>query len=160
MCRLLQPARRLGVEVHHAFANRRTQAALLDGLEDRVRVVHGLHCQHRGGAAAEQFRRCQARGRAKGLGRVSRFHRPDTGAEPVHEREIVRVTSEQRLAEVDVRLDQTGQHVAAARVDRAIVTAREIGADRGDAAITDGDVPFDGVEALVHRQDEPASNQE
>ena len=41
--------------------------------------------------------------------------------QPVHQRQIVGVPAEQRLAEMDVRLDEAGKHVAAARVDDSIV---------------------------------------
>ena len=74
---------------------------------------------------AEQLGRGQPRRRAERFRRVRRFHRPDARAQPVHQRQIVRVAAKQRLAEVDVRLDESGQDVAAARVDDAVVRRRD-----------------------------------
>ena len=93
-------------------------------------------------------------------GRVRGFHRPHAGAQPVHQRQIVGVAAEQRLAEVDVRLDEPRQHVAAARVDDAVVRLGDVRSDRGDAAVPDRHVAVDDVEPVVHREDEAAANQE
>ena len=46
--------------------------------------------------------------------------------QPVHQRQVVGVAAEERLAEVDVRLDEAGQDVAAARVDDAVVRAGDV----------------------------------
>ena len=55
--------------------------------------------------------------------RVRRFHRPDAALQPVEQRHVVGVAAEQRLAEMDVRLDEAGQQVGAARVDDRCPTA-------------------------------------
>ena len=157
---LLQPLRHLRVEVHHALADRRAQPALRDRFEHHIGVVHRLHRQHRGRAAAQQLGRRQPRRGAQRLGRVRGFHRPDARPQPVHQREIVGVAAEQRLTEVNVRLDEAGQHVAAARLDDAIVTAGEVRPDRGDAAVADRDVALDDVEAVVHRKNDAAADEE
>ncbi len=69
--------------------------------------------------------------------------------------QIVGVTAEERLTQMHVRLDQAGQHVAAARLDDPIVTAGEVRPDRGDPAVDDRDVALDDVEPVVHRQNVP-----
>ena len=55
-------------------------------LEHRVRIVHGLHRQHRRRAAREQFAGRQARRRPERGRRVRGLHRPDARAQPVDER--------------------------------------------------------------------------
>ena len=57
-------------------------------------------------------------------GRVRRFHRPDPAPQPLEQRHVVGVAAEERLAEVDVRLDEAGKEVGAAGVDRRGRTAR------------------------------------
>ena len=78
--------------------------------------------------------------------------------QPVHERAIVRVPAKERLTEVDVRLDEPRQDIAAAGVDDAIVRTGQVGPDSGNAAITDRHVAVDDVEAVVHRQDRAAAD--
>ncbi len=62
-------------------------------------------------------------------GVVRGLHRPDALLEPVDEREVVRRAAEERLAEMDVRLDEAGQHGAAARVDDHVGPGRDGRAD-------------------------------
>ena len=117
-----------GVEVHHALADRRAQPALRHRLEDGVRVVHRLHRQHGRRAARRAARVAASRAAARSdAGRVRRFHRPDARAQPVHQRQIVGVAAEQRLAEMDVRLDEA----RAARSRRARRSTRSCGSGDG-----------------------------
>jgi hypothetical protein len=51
---------------------------------------------------------------------VGRFHRPDPTPQPVHQRKVVRVATEQGLAQVDVGLDESRKDIAAARVEDSI----------------------------------------
>ena len=128
---LLQPPRHLRVEVHHALADRRAQAAVRDGLEHHIGVVHRLHRQHRRSCRWHSSSVVASRvGGAQRRRRVRGFHRPDARPQPVHQRQIVGVTAKQRLAQMDVRLDEAGQHVAAARVDDAIVRLGDVRPDR------------------------------
>ena len=109
--RLLQPRRaRRASAVHHALADRRAGCPLSRRrFEHHVGVVHGLHRQHRGGAAAQQLGRSPAaRRRAASpacapLPSATRASRSQSISG-----EVVGVAAEQRLAEVDVRLDEAG----------------------------------------------------
>ena len=55
---------------------------------------------------------------------------------------------------MDVRLNQPGQHVSAARVDHPIVpTVRIDAADRLDAPIANRDVTSHDLQSIVHGED-------
>jgi hypothetical protein len=97
--------------------------------EHDIRVVHRFHGQRRGRTAEKQFRRGETRGRAQRGGRVRRFHRPHAAAQPVEQRHVVGGAAEERLTEMDVRLDESGQQVCAARVDDRLVRLRGFVAD-------------------------------
>ena len=60
---------------------------------------------------------------------------------------------------MDVRLDEAGKKVSAARVDDLIVPAVGLGSDRDDAAVADHHRAVDDVEAIVHRDDGGVPNQ-
>jgi hypothetical protein len=63
--------------------------------DDRLRVVHRLHRQHRRRAAGQELVTGKAgRGRQR-RGRVRRLHRPDACAEPLEQSQIVRVAAKQ-----------------------------------------------------------------
>ena len=97
-------------------------------------------------------RRAAARERGR---RVRGLHRPDAPPQPVHQRQIVGVAAEERLAEVDVRLDEPGQDVPAARVDRRDrARAPMCRRDRGDAAVAIDTSPSTMSKRVVHREDE------
>ncbi len=123
------------------------------GFEHDVGVVHGLHRQGRRRAREQQFGRRQARGRAQRGGRVRRFHRPDPAPQPLEQRHVVGIAAEERLAQVDVRLDEAGKEVGAAGVDDVVARRLRFRADRHDASAVDGDRALDDVEAVVHRED-------
>ena len=150
LCVFLQPLGHLRVEVHHAFADRRAQAASGNRFEDDVGIVHGLHRQHRGRAAGEQLGRRQPRGGAERVRPVRGFHRPHARAQPVHQMEIVGIAAKEGLAEMKMCLDETGKHVAAAGVDHALMRVGDVGGDRRDAAVFDRHVTVEDVEAVVH----------
>src|SRR5262249_36541881 len=85
---------------------------------------------------------------------------PHARAQPVHQTQVVGETAEQRLAQMDVRLDEAGQNVAAARVDHAVVTHVDVRGDLGDATVADRHVAVDDVPAIVHRDDDAATNEQ
>ena len=91
---------------------------------------------------------------------MRRFHRPHAAAQPVHEGQIVGEPAKQRLAKMDVRLNEPRQDVSAARVDDAVVRLVDVRADRRDAAVPDRHVAFDDVEAIVHGEDGAAADEE
>ena len=84
----------------------------------------------------QQLRGGEARRRAQRRWRVRGLHRPDAPPQPLEQRHVVGEAAEERLAEMDVRLDEAGQEVAAARVDDAC-RARRVGdrPDRGDPPV-------------------------
>jgi hypothetical protein len=51
---------------------------------------------------------------------VRGLHGPHAPLEPVNQFEVVGRAAEERLAEMDVRLDEAGQHGAAASVERHV----------------------------------------
>ncbi len=153
-CRSSSRAGTARVGVHHALADDGAQAHRLERLEHRVGVVHRLHRQHGGRAArSSSDAACCGRGRERPR-RVRGLHRPDARLQPVEQRQVVGVAAEQRLAEVDVRLDEAGQQVVAASVDGAVVSG---GASTSpiddDAAVANHHVAFDHVEGVVHGED-------
>ena len=86
-------------------------------------------------AAAARLQRGAPR-RAQRCRRVRGLHRPDAPPQPLEQRQVVGVAAEQRLAEMDVRLDEAGQQIpAAARRSRDRATRSVSGADRGDAPV-------------------------
>ena len=101
--------------VHQALAERRADAGCRRRLDHRVGVVHGLHRQDRRRAAAQQLEAGEPRRGAERGRRVRGFHRPDAGAQPVHQAQVVGIAAEERLAEVDVRLDEAREQEAAGR---------------------------------------------
>ncbi len=85
---------------------------------------------------------------------MRRFHRPHAPAEPLEERQIVRESAKERLTEVDVRLNQSRQHIPAAGVDDPIVTSAGIDTtDRFNPTIPDRHVARHDVQAIVHGED-------
>ncbi len=158
---LQQTARNRGIGVHHAFADDRPKPHGLERLEDGVGIVHGLHRQHGRRPAQDQLgRRLLRRGRER-LGRVRGFHRPDPRLQPIEQRQIVGIAAEDGLTEMDVRLDEPRQHIAAMRVNGAIgACARGCGPDRLDAPVPNQYVALDDVEGVVHGENRRAANQE
>ena len=115
------PSRRAGhrrVGVHHALADRRraarsaATASNTASVSCTVSIVSTVVVP-----LGEQLAGRQARRRAERRRRVRGLHRPDARAQPVDQREVVGVAAEQRLAQVDVRLDE-------ARAARARPTRR------------------------------------
>jgi hypothetical protein len=84
---------------------------------------------------------------------VRRFHRPDARLQPLEQRHVVGEAAEQRLAEMNVRLHEPGQHVAAACLDDGVVAVFVDAADGGDTAIADRDAAVDDGEPVVHGED-------
>ena len=59
-----------------------------------------------------------------------------------------------------MRLNQAGQDVAAVRIDHPVVRLTNRGTGCRDAAIADRHVAIEHVEAVVHRDDDAAANEE
>src|SRR5207245_5596405 len=106
----------LGVRVHQAFAHRRADADPLERPERRRSVPDGLHVDDRGGAAEQQLGRAEQGGGVDGFFGMSGLERPDAAYQPVLEPQVVGQPAEQGLAEVHVRLDETGHDEAAAAI--------------------------------------------
>ncbi len=82
------------------------------------------------------------------------LHRPHAPLEPVEQREVVGRAAEERLAEVDVRLHEAGQHGAAARVDDEVgLEVGEVAADGLDARPAHEHVAAQDAPGGVHRHD-------
>ena len=86
-------------------------------LDHRVGAVDRLHRQDRRGAALQQLEAGQTCGRPQRGRRVRRLHRPDPRPEPFHQTQIVGVSAEERLAEMNVSLDESGKKVMARGVE-------------------------------------------
>jgi hypothetical protein len=115
--RLDQPARHALAHVHQALAHRRVERRAGQRLEHDVGVVHGLHRQHRGGAALQQLGRGEPRGGAHRGRLVRRLERPDELLQPGEQRHGIRHAAEQSLHQVHVGLDEPGQHQHPCGVD-------------------------------------------
>ncbi len=103
------------------------QARRLERLEHGVGVVHRLHRQRRWWcrSAAARTRPGGAEA-ASDAGRVRGLHRPDARLQPIEQRQVVGVAAEQRLAQVDVGLDEAGEQVVP-RARRSRGRARTVG---------------------------------
>jgi hypothetical protein len=157
---LVQPPWCLAVRIHHALADDGAKAHGLERFEHRIRLMHGLHRQHGGGAAKEQFRGREARARLERTGIMRGLHRPDALLEPVEQREVVRVAAEERLAEMNVRVDEAREDVAAAGIDDARGGTVAKVADGCDSAVLDQDIALDDVEGGVHCEDRAVTNEQ
>jgi hypothetical protein len=89
---------------------------------------------------------------------VRGLHRPDACFQPIEERQIVGVAAKQRLAQMNVRLNEPGQQVTAAAVDRAIDVVFAKRTDGDDAAVAHEDIAFDHLKGIVHRDDRRSRN--
>ena len=96
-----------GGRVHQTFPGGRAQADRLQRLKGSAGVAHRLHIEDRRRAAEQQLGRAKHRGPVHGFLGVRSLERPDALGEPRLEREIVGEPAEQRLAEMDVGLDET-----------------------------------------------------
>src|SRR5262245_5230384 len=88
------------------------------------------------------------------------LHGPHTPPKPVHQREIVGVSAEERLTEMDVGLDQAWKDVASARLNDSIVRFFDGGGDCRNTAVTDRDVTIDDVETVVHGHHDAATDEQ
>src|ERR1700741_1675922 len=81
-------------------------------------------------------------------------------ADDLHLMEIVGVAAEERLAEMNMLLDEARKHVAATHIDHAVVLLGDVRGNCRDPCAFDRHVAFDGVEAVVHGQDGAAAEEE
>ena len=100
-----------GVAARHAHARRRRRP------EDRVRVVRGRHVEDRRRAAREELGEAESRRDLQRRVVVGGLARPDVRREPGEEGQVVRAVAQERLAQVDVRLDEPGQEPHPGRVE-------------------------------------------
>ena len=111
--RLVRPGEELGRVrrrvVHQGVPARDAQARGLGRAEDGVGVPDGPHVEDRRRPAGGELREAEARGEEEGLLVVRGLARPDVRLQPGEEREVVGAVPEERLAEVDVGLDETGE---------------------------------------------------
>src|SRR5262249_16767867 len=92
---------------------------------------------------------------------VRRLERPNAPSEPLEERQVVGHSAEERLAEVHVRLHESGDDSTPLRVDDTRLGSPALGrhsADRSDPAAFDHEVAAEHA-ALVARHDGPPSNE-
>ena len=143
--------------VHQALADRRADArcgasaSSTTSVSCTVSIVSTVVVPVRSSSCDGEPRR----GRAA-CGRVRRFERPDAPLQPLEQRQIVGQPAEQRLAQVDVGLDEAGEEVAAAGVDLAIGrrrARRRRRRPRGDTPVHDPHVPGDDRAVVIHRED-------
>ena len=96
---------------------------------------------------------------ASDAGGMRGLHRPDPRLEPVEQGQIVRIAAEDRLAQMDVGLDEPGQQERAPGVDGAVDALAGVdAADGGDAPVPDQQIAFDNVEGVVHGEDGRAAD--
>ena len=146
-----QPRRRPVGVVHHALADHRAQPGRRQRLEHRIGVVHRLHRQHGGRAAAQQFAAASRAAAPASAGVCAASIGQMRVLSQSSSAQVVGVAAEQRLAQMDVGLDEAGQRGSAAGVDDAIVRRRD--RRRPTATIRPSrieHVALDHVEGVVH----------
>ncbi len=110
--------------------------------EDRAGVPDRLHALEGRAAALLELRDREAGGLAEGVGRVRGLEGPDLLAQPGEEGQVLGESAEECLAEVDVRLDETGEGVEALQVPNLFAGAGPELPDLEDFAILDPDGSF------------------
>ena len=122
--------------------------------------MHRLHRQHRRRAAQLQLGRREPRGGCQRGFVVRRFERPDALPQPRKQRQVIGQSPEQRLAQMDVGLDEAGQHERPGGIDRrGRPCALRHAAHRRDAVTVDEQIALDDVEGIVHRDNRRVTNQ-
>ena len=126
--------------VHHALAAHEADAAVARRLEHGVVMAHRAHIEHRGGARADALEEGEVSRSAQRLGVVQGLEGPDAIAEPVEQLHAIGVVAAQRLAGVQVAVNEAGQHELAPAVDAAAqpgLPSPFAGADADDAIALD-----------------------
>ena len=95
--------------VHQGVAARHPEAGRLRRAEDGVGVADGPHVEERGRPAGGELGEAEAGGELERLVVVRGLAGPDVRLEPREELEVVGTVPQERLAEVDVRLDEAGE---------------------------------------------------
>jgi hypothetical protein len=80
--------------------------------------------------------------------------------QPIHQRQIVRITTEQRLTEVDVGLNKTGKHEAAARINDDIVTRVWFRTHDRYPTVRHRHSPVHHLQLVIHGQDGGVSDED
>ena len=99
--------RRVGI-VHQCVAAGVTDAGACGRAEEGVRMPHRSHVEHRRHAARQTLGQAEAGRDRHGLGIVRRLARPHVPFEPRKQLETRRSVSQKRLAQMEVRLNETG----------------------------------------------------
>jgi hypothetical protein len=122
-------------------------------------MIHRFHRERAGRAAFDEFgnaETCRSFNRRR---RVRRLHGPDTLSQPIDECEIVGCAPKNRLAEVNVCLDETGNDRATICVDHCIGYLSSF-ADARDAPIVDEKIATrDGIRR-IHRYERAVLNED
>ncbi len=140
--------------VHQALAHSGAQADNLERFERRTRVPHRLHVEDGGRPAEQQLGSAEHSGPVDRVGSVGGFERPDALRQPVFEYQVVGETAKQRLAQMNVRLNQSGNDDESGAIDR--LGARlgpPLPAHRRNAIARDYHIPVHDAAPRVHRED-------
>ncbi len=127
--------------VHEDVAARVADARARRRAEEGVRMAHGPHVEDRRHAGREALGEAQPRRDRQRLRIVRRLARPHVEREPGKELQILGPVSQQRLAEMQVRLHEPRQHplsIGLQPLDRLPRPRRQtdgLRADRGDRAV-------------------------
>ena len=108
--------RRPGV-VHQHVAARVADPGPRRRPEEGVGVAHGPHVEHRRDAGSEALREPEARRDRERVRVVRRLARPDVRGQPGQEFQVLRAVAQQRLAQVEVGLNESRQDPFAPRVE-------------------------------------------
>jgi hypothetical protein len=129
-------------------------------------VVDSAHVEDRRGPGEEHLGQAELGARGERGVVVRRLERPDAALEPVEKRQVVRHPAKERLAEVHVSLDETGDDGASRRVDHArqggeLERCATAGTweDRVDLGAADEHVRFEDAGFGVTGDDESAADE-
>ncbi len=153
---LAQALRQAAARVHHRLAREPADAAVAHRLEHGVLAADRAHVEDGRGAGAHHLGQAEARAGAERRVVVRSLERPDPLPQPVHERKVVCHAAKERLAQVNVRLDEARHDGASARVEHPRGGPLRQLAHVGDAAVDDEHVAVDHAARAVHRHDRAA----
>ena len=147
--------------VHVGSARDHPDAQVFGGLEDAVVIVGGAEVQSCRGASREQLGDAQSGRGGDAVAVESRLVGQGSTVEPLEKGQAVRLVAQQRLDDMDVALDQTGDHrgVTCIKFGRRRDGTGTSGKDLGDSTATDQDVPFEPVPIPLHWDDGSTADQ-
>lgn len=143
---LAQPRRQRFAAVHQALACQGAQPRIVEGLQQAGSTGADADVLHRGGAREQALGGAQQAAPVGALFVVAGLQGPDPLSQPGQQATALAEAAKDRLAEVDMALDETGKDETAADIEDApVLGSRQLGAEGGDAAIAHQDV------GLAHR---------